>query len=69
MFAEAVGFLHVVRDEQRGPAESSESFLELRFDLPAQVGIERGERLIEQQRFRLNRQGAGQGGALLFAAG
>ena len=40
LFAEAIGFLHVVGYEQRGAAERGECFLELGFHLPAEMRIE-----------------------------
>ena len=69
LLAEAVGFFDVVRDEQRGAAIRGECFLKLRFHLAAQMRVERGERLIEQQRFGLDRKRARQRHALLLAAG
>ena len=69
LFAQAVGFFHVVRHEQRRPAKTCECFLQLCLHLAAQMRVEGRERLIEQQRLRLDRQGARQCRALLFASG
>ena len=52
-----------------GRRKRCECFLQLCLHLAAQMRIEGRERLIEQQRFRLNCQGARECRALLFAAG
>jgi len=67
--AEAIGFFDIVRDEQSGAAIGAERVEELMLDLRAEMSIESGKRLIEQQRFGSDGQRAGQGGALLLAAG
>jgi len=49
--AEAVGFLDIVRDEQSGAAVGAQRVEELVLDLRAEVRVERGERLVEKERF------------------
>jgi hypothetical protein len=65
---EAQGLLDVVGDQQDGwlvcPAEGRHQVLHLQ----AREGIERGERLVEEQQLRLANQGAGQGHPLGLAA-
>ena len=61
--------LLVVRDEQRGDAESLLHRPDLLAQLQPDLRVERGQRLVEQQHLRLDRQRAGQRDALLLAAG
>ena len=50
--AETEGFFHVVRDEDNRAMKMSQSFAKLFLGLPAQMGIERGKRLVEEKRIR-----------------
>ena len=59
----------VMRDEQGGDAEAALQPLQLDLHLVAQLGVEIGQRLVEQQNARLGRDGAGDRDALLLAAG
>ena len=61
--------LLVVRDQQEGDADAALQGLEFDAHLLAQLGIERGQRLVEQQHVGLEDQGAGERDALPFAAG
>ena len=62
-------FFLIVRDEQERDADAALDGFQFRADLFAQVGIERGERLVEQQNVGFEHQRAGQRDALPFAAG
>ena len=70
---DAVGGDHrlglVVRDVDRGVAELVVQAADLEAHLLAQVGVEVGQRLVEQQHLRLDHQRARQRHALLLAAG
>ena len=63
------GVLVVVGDEQRGEAEPAEQLAQLASHLRLRVRVECGERLVEQQHRRVSRERAGEGDALLLAAG
>ena len=69
LLAQPVRLFDVVRHQQRRPPERGECLLKLRLHLAAQVRIERGERLIQQQRFRFDRQRPRQRRPLLLAPG
>ena len=58
----------VVRDEDGGDAELAQQALELDLHRLAQLAVERGEGLVEQQQLGAHDQGAGDGDALLLAA-
>ena len=60
-------FLVVGHVEERGPV-SPLDVLELELHLAADLFVQRGQRLVEQQHLRRRRQGARQCHALLFAA-
>ena len=59
----------VVRHHDRGDAAAPLQDADLARHLLAQLGVEIGQRLVEQQHARLDRQRAGQCDALLLAAG
>ena len=59
----------VVGDVDRGDAELALDAAELELHLLAQLAVERGERLVEQQEVRLEHQRPGDRHALLLAAG
>ena len=59
----------IVRNEQKGHAHAPLQILQLRANLFAKLRIERGERLVEQQHLRLQRQRPRQGHALPLASG
>ena len=61
--------LLIVRDHDEGNSHDVLKALELDLHLPAQLLVERGERLIQQQHPRALHQGAGQGDPLALAAG
>ena len=61
--------LLIVRDHDEGNSHDVLKALELDLHLPAQLLVERGERLIQQQHSRALHQGAGQGDPLALAAG
>ena len=61
--------LLVVGDVDRRHAEGGVQALELDAGLEAKLGVEVGERLVEQEEPRLADDGAGEGDALLLAAG
>ena len=63
------GVLEVVGDEQDGDAEPSEEVVQLRPDVGLGVGVERGERLVEQQHVRVARERARERDPLALAAG
>ena len=58
----------VVGDEQRGDAEFAVQLLDLQPRLRAQLGVEVGQRLVEQEHLRLAHDGAAHGHALALAA-
>ena len=58
----------VMGDVDRRHAQSSEQRVDLDAQHVAQLGVERGQRLVEQQHARLGRERAGQGHALLLPA-
>ena len=62
-------FLLIVRHEQEGDADAALHGLQLDAHLLAQLGIERGQRLVEQQHVGLQHQRARQRDALPLAAG
>ncbi len=55
-------------DQQEGDADGALQALELELHRLAQLLVEGGERLVEQQHLRLERQRARQGDALALAA-
>jgi hypothetical protein len=59
----------VVRDEQRGDAQLAVQLLDLEAGLRAQLGVQVGQRLVEQEHLRLAHDGAAHGHALALAAG
>ena len=62
------GFGLIVGHVDRRVAELVVQPADLETHLLAQIGVEVGQRLVEQQDLRLDHQGAGQGHALLLAA-
>ena len=56
-------------DQDDGAVEVGQVAAELGADLQAGVGVQRGQRLVQQQQARSHGQGAGQGDALGLAAG
>ena len=66
--AEQRGLGEVVRDEQDRHARFAEHGRQLARRGRARAGVERGQRLVEQQRLRPPRQRAGDGDALALAA-
>ncbi len=58
----------VVRHENRGDAEFALDLADLLAQADADLGVERRERLVEQQHRGAGREGAGEGDALLLAA-
>ena len=66
---DGVRLLLVVGDVDRGDAELALQQLELGAHLDAQLGVEVGQRLVEQQHLGLDHDGAGERDALLLAAG
>ena len=67
--SDAVSLLHIVGDEKRGAAKSSERVDQLALDLAAKMRVEGGKGLVEQQGLRFDGESAGESDALLFAAG
>ncbi len=61
-------FFLVVRDEDEGDADFALQRFEFDLHLAAQVGVERGERFVEQQQARAIHQRAGERDALLLSA-
>ena len=61
--------LLVVGDVDDGEAELLLDLADLLADMAAELGVEIGERLVEEQHLRLEHQRAGDGDALLLAAG
>ena len=59
----------IVRDEQRRGAQVAVQLLDLEARLRAQLGVEVGERLVEQVHGRLAHDGPTHGDALALAAG
>ena len=62
------GLLGIVGDDQGGGAAVLQDMQRLVADLAAQLGIEAGERLVQEQQPGRRRQGTGQGDALLLTA-
>jgi hypothetical protein len=58
----------VVRDIDRGNPQRSLQLLDLDAHLPAQLGVEVGQRLVEQEHLRVAHDGAAHGDALALAA-
>ncbi|MNC34859.1 hypothetical protein D3C75_833160 [compost metagenome] len=69
LVADGEGFLLVVGDQDGAGAARFEYLADLLAEAAAQFDVEVGERLIEQQQARFGGQCAGQGDALLLAAG
>ncbi|MCY1534488.1 hypothetical protein D9M68_698620 [compost metagenome] len=69
MVADGEGFLLVMGDQDGTGAAGLEDVADFMAQASAQFSIEVGERLVEQQQARFRGQGAGQGNALLLAAG
>ncbi len=67
--ADGERFLLIVGDEQGGGAGRTEDVDDLIADPCPQVGVEAGERFVEQQERRLEGEGTSEGDALPFAAG
>src|SRR5262249_58793132 len=59
----------VMGDEDGGYAELALNLLEFDLHRGAQIAVERGERLVQQQHLGTNDEGAGERDALLLAAG
>jgi len=68
-FANAVRLFEIVAHEQCRSAVASERFAELALESAAQMRVQRGKWLVEQQRGRLDGASARERDALLFAAG
>ena len=58
-----------MRDEQGRAADIGQVLAEPRADVEPRAGVERGQRLVEQQRHRVRRQRASEGDALGLAPG
>ena len=58
------GVLEVVRDDDRGQVELAEVLVQLEADAGLRVGVERGERLVEEEHVGLARERAGEADAL-----
>ena len=69
LVGEGERLLLVVGYEDRGHAGLALDALQLEAHLGAQLGVEIGQRLVEQEHFGPDHQGAGQGHPLLLAAG
>ena len=69
---DAVGHDHglflVMRDEDERDSDFALQRFQFHLHLAAKVGVERGERLVQQQQAGTVYQGAGQGDALLLSA-
>src|ERR1700675_2369840 len=65
---EGHGFFLVVRDEKKSDADVALQRFEFALHLLAEIGIERGERLVKKEKFGAIDEGAGEGHALLLAA-
>ena len=63
------GFFLIVRHEQERDADAALEVAQFAADLFAQLGIERGERFVEQQDVGLEHDGAGESDSLTLAAG
>ncbi len=63
------GFVDIVGDEDGGLFLAAPDFQDFVLKDGAVEGIEGGERLVEQEDFRLHGKGAGEGDALAHAAG
>ena len=63
------GFLLVVGNEDGGHVQLALDLAQRAAQLDADLGIQRAQRLVQQQNVRLDGQGARQGDALLLAAG
>ena len=63
------GFAHVVGDEDDGLAGALPDVLQFYLEDIPRLGVERGERLVHEQDFRVHGQTAGELDALLHAAG
>jgi hypothetical protein len=59
----------VVGDVEKGDADLFLQRLQLDLERPAELGVQRAERLVQQQHGRLEHEGAGQRDPLLLAAG
>jgi hypothetical protein len=66
--ADRHGLALVVRDHHRGGADLALDLAQLELHLLAQLGVQVGERLVEQQHRRLDHQRAGERHALPLAA-
>ena len=66
---DAIRLFHIVSDEKRGAAEGGERVDQLALELAAQMRVECGKRLVEEKGLRFDGDCAGEGDALLFAAG
>ena len=62
------GFFLIVGDKDKGDADFALQRFKFDLHLAAEVGVERGERFIEEKQARTIYQGASQGDALLLAA-
>jgi len=69
LIGEREGFFLIVGDKEEGDAEPLLELFQLNADALAEGGVKSGERFIKEQEFRLNDEGPGKRGALLFAAG
>ena len=57
-----------MRDEEKSDAEFALKRFQFALHLLAEIGVERGKRLVEEKELRAIDEGAGQGDALLLAA-
>ena len=62
------GFFLVMSNEHEGDSDFALQRFQFHLHLAAEVGVERGERLVQQQQPGTVHQGAGQGDALLLSA-
>ena len=65
---EGHGFFLIVRDKEEGDAKFALKRFQFGLHLFAEIGVECGERLVEEQELRALDEGTGKGDALLLAA-
>ena len=68
-FAQPVDLVPAVRYQQRRTREIVQQLAQLQLCLPAQIAVQSGEGLVQQQNRRLRQQNSSQRGPLLLPAG